>query len=114
MQYRRNNFASNFPLSFFTNHLKLVNLIPVTPEHCGDNHNCETQASTKRILDNPLYKTNNYGTEKYNCIVDWNHFKRIFPYLSEIDYTYSKLKSLITQYFSNTSDKYNQNLLNTS
>ena len=90
MQYRRNNFASNFCLGFFKNHLKLVNLIPVTLEYCGDNHNCGTQS-----------KTNNYGTEKYNCIVDWNHFKRIFRYLSEIDYTYSKLKSLITQYFSN-------------
>ena len=34
----------------------------VTLKHCGDNHNYQTRASTKRILDNPLYKTSTYGT----------------------------------------------------
>ena len=32
-----------------------------TLKHCGDNHNYQTQACTKRILDTPLYKTNTYG-----------------------------------------------------
>ena len=75
----------------------------VTLKHCGDNHNYQTRASTKRILDTPLYKTNTYGTHsaKYHCILDWNQFERIFPNLSEIDYTYSKLKSLIKRYFLN-------------
>ena len=75
----------------------------ITLKHCGDNHNYQTRASTKKILDTPLYKTNTYGTHsaKYHCIVDWNQFKRIFPNLSETDYTYSKLKSLIKQYFLN-------------
>ena len=73
----------------------------VTLKHCGDNHNYQTGASTKKVLDTPLYKTNTYGTHstKYNCIVDWNQFKRICPNLSETDYSYSKLKSLIRQYF---------------
>ena len=34
----------------------------VTLKHCGDNHNYQTRASTKRILDIPLYKTSTYGT----------------------------------------------------
>ena len=75
----------------------------VTLKHCGDNHNYQTRASTKRILDTPLYKTNTYGTHsaKYHCILDWNQFKRIFANLSETDYTYWKLRSLIKQYFLN-------------
>ena len=75
----------------------------VTLKHYGDNHNYLTRASTKRILDTPLYKTNTYGTHsaKYHCIVDWNQFKRIFPKLSETDYTYSKLKLLTKRYFLN-------------
>ena len=75
----------------------------VTLKHCGDNHNYQTRASTKRILDTPLYKTNTYGTHsaKYHCILDWNQFKRIFPNLSETDYTYSKFRSLIKRYFLN-------------
>ena len=75
----------------------------VNLKHCGDNHNYQTGASTKRILDTPLYITNTYGTHsaKYNFIVDWNQFKRIFPNLSGTGYTYSKLKSLIKQYFLN-------------
>ena len=75
----------------------------VTLKHCGDNHNYQTRASTKRILDTPLYKTNTYGTHsaKYHCIVDWNQFKRIYSNLSETDCTYSKLKSLITRSFLN-------------
>ena len=30
----------------------------VTLKHCGDNHNYQTQASAKRILDTPLYQRN--------------------------------------------------------
>ena len=69
----------------------------------NDNHNYQMQACTKRILDNPLYKTNTYGTHsaKYHCILNWNHFKRIFLNLSDTDYTYSKPRSLIKQYFLN-------------
>ena len=75
----------------------------VTLKDCGDNHNYQTRASTKIILDTPLYKTNTYGTHsvKHHCIVDWNQFKRNFPNLSETDYTYSKLESLIKRYFLN-------------
>ena len=75
----------------------------VTLKHCGDNHHYQTRASIKRILDAPLYKRSTYGTHsaRYYCIVDWNQFKRIFPNLSETDYTYSKLKSSIKQYFLN-------------
>ena len=52
----------------------------LTLKHCGDNHNYQTWASTKRILDTPVYKTNTYGKHsvKYHCILDWNQFKRIF------------------------------------
>ena len=32
----------------------------VTLKHCGDNHNYQTRASTKRILDTPLYKGNTW------------------------------------------------------
>ena len=65
----------------------------LTLKHCGDNHNYQTRASTKRILDTPLYKTNTYGTHstKYHCILNWHQFKRIFHNLSETDYNYSKL-----------------------
>ena len=31
-----------------------------TLKDCGDNHNYQTRASTKRILDTPLYKTNTW------------------------------------------------------
>ena len=70
---------------------------------CGDNHNYQMPASTKRVLDTPLYKTNTYGTysAKYHWILDKNQFKRIFPNLLETNYTYSKLRSLIKRYFLN-------------
>ena len=44
----------------------------VALKHCGDNHNYQTQASVKRILDTPLYKTIIYGvpSAKYHCIVE--------------------------------------------
>ena len=55
----------------------------VTLKHYGDNYNYQMRASTKRILDTPLYKTNMYGTHSanYHLIVDWNQFKRTFPNL---------------------------------
>ena len=79
----------------------------VTFKHCGDKNKYQTRAFTKRILDTPLYKTNAYSAHsaKYHCILDWKgfkkdfkrifQFKRILPNLSETDYTYSKIKSLI-------------------
>ena len=48
----------------------------VSLKHCGDNHNYQTRAFTKRILDTPLYKSNTYGSysAEHYCIVDWNQF----------------------------------------
>ena len=45
----------------------------VTLKHCGDDHNYQKWASTKRSLVTRLYKTNTYGTHsaKYHCILDW-------------------------------------------
>ena len=44
----------------------------VTLKHCGDDHNYQKWASTKRSLVTRLYKTNTYGTHsaKYHCILD--------------------------------------------
>ena len=90
-------------LSFGENQNFLKKIAYKSFKHCGDNYNYQTHASTKRILDTLLYKKNTYGihSAKYHCILDWNQFKRIFANLSETDYTYSKLRSLIKQYFSN-------------
>ena len=72
-----------------------------TLKHCGDNHNYNTRASTKKILDTPSFKTEMYGTQsvKYHCIIDWNQFKRTFTELPETDYTYSKIKSILTNHY---------------
>ena len=64
----------------------------VTLKHCGDNHNYQTRASTKRILDTPLYKTNTwvFVLIQQNIIV-----LRIETSLKESSLTSQKLTILI-------------------
>ena len=70
-------------------------------KHCGDNHHYQTRSKTKKLLDIPLFKTDTYGTHsvKYNCIVDWNNFKKKFPSLPPQDYTYFKVKKILKNYY---------------
>ena len=63
-----------------------------TLKDCGDNHNYQTRASTKRILDTPLYKTNTwvFVLIQQNIIV-----LRIETSLKESSLTSQKLTILI-------------------
>ena len=63
-----------------------------TLKHCGDNYNCQTRASTKKILHTPLYKANTwvFVLIQQNIIV-----LRIETSLKESSLTSQKLTILI-------------------
>ena len=50
------------------------------------------------ILDIPYSQTYTYGTKSvmYSCIKDWNNFKRSFLNLFQGQFTYSRIKSVLT------------------
>ena len=72
-------------------------------KHCGDNHNYQTRSTTKRLLDTPLLNTDTYGTQstKYNCIADWNSFRKTFKDLPLSECSRFKVKKLLKQLFLN-------------
>ena len=49
--------------------------------HSKDKLNYQTRSATQNLLDIPLARTNKYGkgSVKYQCIRDWNNFKKNFP-----------------------------------
>ena len=53
--------------------------------HSRDKHNYQTRSATQNLLDAPFTRTNKYDKEsaKYQCIRDWNDFKKEFPQIPE-------------------------------
>ena len=49
-------------------------------KYCGESHNYMTPSATKKILHIPTNKTDRYSKQsaKYNCILDWSKFKKVF------------------------------------
>ena len=49
--------------------------------HSKDKRNYQTRSSSQNLLDVPLAKTNKSRQQsvKYQCIRDWNSFKKKFP-----------------------------------
>ena len=67
--------------------------------HSKDKHNYQTRSGTQNLLDVPLARTNKYGEEsvKYQCIRDWNNFKKKFPQIPENKLSYMKIKRILKQ-----------------
>ena len=64
-----------------------------------DKHNYQTRFATQNLLDVPLARTNKYGKEsvKYQCVRDWNNFKKKFPQIPENKLSYMKIKRILKQ-----------------
>lgn len=47
-------------------------------KYCGEHHNYATRSKTQKLCNIPNNKTDTYSTQsaKYNCIKDWNKFKK--------------------------------------
>ena len=62
----------------------------------ANEHNYNTRAVTAGLLVIPAMITHHYGTQsiKYNCITDWNNFKRLFPQHIAENLTIHKIKTL--------------------
>ena len=67
--------------------------------HSKGKHNYQTRSATQNLLDVPLARTNKYGKEsvKYQCIRDWNNFKKKFPQIPENKLSYMKIKRILKQ-----------------
>ena len=67
--------------------------------HSRDKHNYQTRTATQNLLDVPLARTNKYGKEsvKYQCIRDWNNFKKKFPQIPENELSNMKIKRILKQ-----------------
>ena len=57
------------------------------------------RSATQNLLDVPLARTKKYGKEsvKYQCIRDWNNFKKKFPQIPENKLSYMKIKRILKQ-----------------
>ena len=67
--------------------------------HSRDKHNYQTRSATQNLLDVPLARTNKYGKEsvKYQCIRDWNNFKKKLPQIPENKLSYMEIKTILKQ-----------------
>ena len=67
--------------------------------HPKDKYNNQTISATRNLLDVLLAKANKYGEEsvKYQCIRDWNNFKKKFPQIPENKLSYMKIKRILKQ-----------------
>ena len=74
-------------------------------KHCDDNHDYQTRtrSTAKELPDTPLLNTDTYGTQstKYNCIADWNSFRKTFKDLPLSECSRFKVKKLLMQLFLN-------------
>ena len=63
-------------------------------DHKITKHNYQTRSATRNLLDIPLARTNKYGKEsvKYQCIKDWNNFKKKFAQIPENKLSNIKIK----------------------
>ena len=69
----------------------------------NNNHNYQTRFTTKRLLETSLPNTCTYDTQstKYNCIADWNSFRKSFKDLPLSEGSRFKVKKLLKQLFFN-------------
>ena len=72
-------------------------------KYCGESHNYMTQSTAKKLLHIPSNRTDRYGKQstKYNCILDWNKFKKDFHGVNQDELSHSKLKTLIKDHILN-------------
>ena len=80
-QVKQNNaFATSFPAL-----------------HSKHKHNYLTRSATQNLLDVPLARTSKYGKEsvKYQCIRDWDNFKKKFPQTNKLSNI--KIKRILKQ-----------------
>ena len=70
-------------------------------KYCGYNHNYQTRSGTRKLLDIPYVKTDAYDTQsaKYQCIIDWNNFKKTFSNLSPVNTETQKSKHFLKSTF---------------
>ena len=69
-------------------------------KYCGKRDNYMTRSAAKKLLHIPANRTDRYGKQsaKYNCILDWNKFKKDFDGVNQDELSHSKLKTLIKDY----------------
>ena len=67
--------------------------------HSKDKHNYQTRSVTQNLLHVPLARTNKYDKEslKYQCIRDWNNFKKKFPQIREKKLSNMEIKRILKQ-----------------
>ena len=67
--------------------------------HPKGKYNNQTISATRNLLDVLLAKANKYGEEsvKYQCIRDWNNFKKKFPKIPENKLFNMKIKTILKQ-----------------
>ena len=65
--------------------------------HSRDKHNYQTRSATQNLLDVSLARTNGKESVKYQCIRDWNNFKKKFPQIPENELSNMKIKAILKQ-----------------
>ena len=67
--------------------------------HSRDKPTYKTRSATQNLLDVPLARPNKYDKESinYQCIRDWNNFKRKFPQISENELSNMRIKRTLKQ-----------------
>ena len=65
--------------------------------HSRENQNYQGRSTTQSLLHLPLTVINKYGKEsvKYQCLRDWNNFKKKFPQIPEKELSNMKIKRIL-------------------
>ena len=69
--------------------------------HSRENQNYQGRSTTQNLLHLPLTVINKYGEEsvKYQCLRDWNNFKKKFLQIPEKELSNMKIKRILKQLF---------------
>ena len=69
--------------------------------HSRENQNYQGRSTTQSLLHLPLTVINKYGKEsvKYQCLRDWNNFKKKFLEIPEKELSNMKIKRILKQLF---------------
>ena len=73
----------------------------VSLKYCEDTNSYQTRAVTMKLLGTTLFKSQKYqtGSAKYNYIVDWNNFKKIFGHVPQQKYSFLLVKTLFKEHY---------------
>ena len=65
-------------------------------KYSSENHNYTTPFLTWKLLDIPSNRIDKYGKQsaRFNCIIDWNKFKKYFPDVNQDELSHFKMKTL--------------------